>query len=60
MVYTTKIDTIFSLKKCFIFRSALNMPTYYLRSSRFRCKMPFLHPEAVRRYCERAKKGIEK
>ena len=28
MVYTTKIDTIFSLKKCFIFRSALNMPTY--------------------------------
>ena len=28
MVYTTKIDTIYLFEKCFIFRSALNMPTY--------------------------------
>ena len=60
MVYTTKIDTIYSLKNPFIFRFALKMPTYYLRSSRFRCRMPFLRPEAVRRYREMAKKGIEK
>ena len=57
MVYTTKTDTIYSLKKCFIFRSALKMPPtsvekVWMKNRRF-------EPRSCTRYRERAKTAIE-